>query len=265
MERAYGRAGARWRRLSPRHALLLAIEERVFADASQVVLCNSAMVRDEIAARYAVPEARLVVLPNGVDLERFRPGRRAALGAPLRTALGDAAPDTTVWLLLGSGFHRKGVDTALRALAGCGDPAARLWIAGADPPATWRRLAERLGVAGRVRFLGLRDDTPALCAAADGFLLPTRYDAFANACLEAAAAGLPVVTSGANGAAAWLGAGARVVEDPEDAQGFAKALDDLADPQRRATLGAAARARAEETGWERHVEALRALYLRIAR
>ncbi len=261
MERAYGPLRARWRRLVPRHAVLLHVEGRVLRDPSQLVLCNSEMVRDEIVARYGVPEARLAVIVNGVDLERYHPRRREDEGIRMRAALG--ADHEPVWLLVGSGFHRKGVDTALRALALARGRHA-LWIAGGDDPAPWRALAARLGVVDHVHFLGRRDDLPAVYAAADALVLPTRYDAFANACLEAAASGLPVLTSGANGAARWLGASALTVEDPEDAEGFAAGLDALADPARRRSLGASARRRAEEASFARHLEALRTLYLKVA-
>ena len=142
---------------------------------------------------------------------------------------------------------------------------ATLWVAGGDDPRAGLRLAKKLAVGARVNFLGHRDDLPELHAAADALLLPTRYDAFANVCLEAAASGLPVVTSGANGAARWLGSAGITVDDPEDVSGFAKALDALADPERRRSLGAAARERAEGASWPRHVEALRALYREIRR
>jgi UDP-glucose:(heptosyl)LPS alpha-1,3-glucosyltransferase len=262
MDRAYGAMGARLRRLTPRHAVLLAIESSVFADPAQTIQCNSEMVRDELRARHGVPDSRLVVIWNGVDLERFHPARRAAEREAVRAELG-AAPEATVWLLVGSELRRKGLDTALRALAAGGPGDAELWICGRDRPAAWRGLAEQLGVARRVRFLGPRADVERVYAAADALLLPTRYDAFANVCLEAAAAGLPVVTSGANGAARFLAPAALVVEDPEDAVGFAKALDALAEPAERARLGAAARARAEARSWAQHVEELRALYARL--
>jgi UDP-glucose:(heptosyl)LPS alpha-1,3-glucosyltransferase len=263
MERAYGRAGARARRLSPRHAVLLAIEARVFADPSQTIQCNSHMVRDALHARHGVPEARLVVIENGVDLERFRPALRASERARVRAEVG-AGAEVPVWLLVGSELHRKGCDTALRALAAGGPREAELWVCGRDEPRAWRALAERLGVGARVRFLGPRADLERVYAAADALLLPTRYDAFANVCLEAAASGLPVATSGANGAARWLGDAGLVVEDPEDAGGFAKALDALGEPALRARLGAAARARAEGRSWARCVEDLRRLYARLA-
>jgi UDP-glucose:(heptosyl)LPS alpha-1,3-glucosyltransferase len=263
MRRAYGPAGARLRRASPRHAVLLAIEAAVFADPHQLVQCNSEMVRRELRDGHGVPEERLALVWNGVDLERFHPRRRESERERVRAELG-APAEAPVWLLVGSELHRKGLDTALRALAAGGPRDAELWVCGRARPEPWRGLAERLGVAARVRFVGARPDVERLYAAADALLLPTRYDAFANVCLEAAAAGLPVATSGANGAADLLRETALVVEDPEDAAGFAKALDALADPVLRSRLGAAARARAEERSWARHLEELRALYARFA-
>jgi UDP-glucose:(heptosyl)LPS alpha-1,3-glucosyltransferase len=255
MEGQYGAWGARWRRLSPRHATLLGIESRVFADARQIVQCNSALVRGQLQRRHGVPDDRLVVIRNGVDLQRFRP----ASPAPGRSACDPRGP---VWLLVGSGWRRKGLDVALRALAGA--PGV-LRVVGRDAPGPWRALAARLGVADRLELAGTTTEPERAYAEADALLLPTRYDAFANVCLEALACGLPVVTSGANGAAEILGDAGIVVPDPEDAPGFARALVALADPAERARRAAAARGIAERHSWEAHVTALRALYARVRR
>jgi UDP-glucose:(heptosyl)LPS alpha-1,3-glucosyltransferase len=263
LERAYSRSAARWRRASPRHAVLLAMEARIFADESQLVQCNSEMVRDELQRRYGVPDARLAVIANGVDLERFHPHLREERRAATRASIG-AREETPVWLLPGSGFRRKGVDTALRALAR-GREAAELWVVGRDEPRPWRALAEELGVAARVRFLGHRSDMPELYAAADALVLPTRYDAFANVCLEAAASGLPVVTTSADGAARWLGGAGLTLDEPEDAEALGKLLESLCEPERRFTLGRAARTRAESRSWEHHIDELRALYAKVRR
>jgi UDP-glucose:(heptosyl)LPS alpha-1,3-glucosyltransferase len=230
----------------------------VFGDPSQLVVCNSEMVRGEIQRRYHVEPRRLRVIRNGVALERFALPRRER--ERLRAEL--AAGDDPVFLLAGSGFARKGLDTALRALARA-RVRAQLWVAGSDDTRPWRSLARSLGVEPRVRFLGFRSDLPACCVAADALLLPTRYDAFANVCLEAAAAGLPVVTSGANGAAELFRETGRVVEDPEQVDGFAEAIEALAEPDLRRRLGEAARAVAATHGWDAHVAALRALFAQV--
>ncbi len=249
------------RRLSPRHAILLAIEARIFADRSQTLLCPSRFVADDIAARHGVAPDRLVVIPYGVDLARFDPALRSSVGRELRAEL--AAGAAPVWLLVGSGWRRKGLETALRALALGRARDAVLWVAGNDAPAAWPARAAALGVGERVRFLGQRGDVERLYAAADALLLPTRYDAFGAVCLEAAASGLPVVTSGAAGAAEVLGEGGLVVADAEDAAGFAAALDGLTDPAVRRARGAAARAQAEQHGVAARIAAVRALYGRV--
>ncbi|HEY8156358.1 MAG TPA: glycosyltransferase family 4 protein [Myxococcota bacterium] len=243
------------RRLSPRHAVLADFERRVFGDVSQLVVCNSEMVRGEIEDRYRVPPRRLRVIRNGVALDRFAAPRQDR--ERLRGEL--AAGDDAVFLFAGSGFARKGLDTALRTLARA-RVRAQLWVAGSDDTRPWQRRATELGVAERVRFVGFRRDLPAFYAAADALLLPTRYDAFANVCLEAAAAGLPVLTSGANGAAELFRVAGRVVEAPDDANGFAEALEALCEPDLRRRLGEAARAVAAAHGWDAHVAALRALF-----
>ena len=245
------------RRLSPRHAVLAGCERRVFADASQRVVCNSELVRGELERRHRVAPARLALIRNGVDFERFAGAGRER--ARVRSEL--SAGGDLVCLFAGSGFARKGLASALRALART-RAASQLWVAGSDDAAPWRRLASALGVAARVRFLGYRGDLPALYAGADALLLPTRYDAFANVCLEAAAAGLAVVTSGANGAAELFRDAGCVVEDADDVAGFAAALERLAEPGERRRLADAARGVAAAHAWEAHVTALRALFAR---
>ena len=258
LRRRHATPARQLRRFSPRHAVLADCERRVFSDASQRIVCNSEMVRREIAARHRVAPARLCLIRNGVAFERFAGAghERARLRGEL------AAGSDVVFVLAGSGFARKGLDTALRALARAALP-AQLWVAGGDDTGAWRRLARALGVAGRVRFLGFRADLPAVFAAADALLLPTRYDAFANVCLEAAAAGLPVVTSGANGAAELFADGGGIVVQPDDVAGFAAALEALGEPGARRRLGEAARAVAAAHGWEAHVAALRALFAQV--
>ncbi len=254
MELMYG--ASRLQRLSPRHRAILGIEERVFADPRQIVQCNSQLVADEIAQRYGVGAERLVVIYNGVDLERFTPERRAARGAAVRAELGIEGPAA---LFVGHGFERKGLRAAIDALADAGGKGCLL-VAGGDAPGPYREHARRRGLGGRVHFLGPRSDVEALHAAAELLVLPTRYDAFANACLEAMASGLPVATTPTNGAAELIEPG---ISGWIAAHDFAPALRALDDPGRLRTMGEAARQRAADFTWQRHADRVLELYARV--
>ena len=187
-------------RLSPYHRYLVRAEAAMFRHPDlQAVICNSRMVADDIQRRFGVIPARLHVIYNAVDSDRFNPRLAAEHRQPVRQRLGCGA-DCRVWLIVGSGFQRKGVTEAIRALAGLLED--QLWIVGNDrQPGHYRKLAIRMGVADRVRFLGPQTDVRPFLAAADAFLLPSWYDPFPNACLEALACGLPVVASTATGTA----------------------------------------------------------------
>lgn len=143
------------------------------------------------------------------------------------------------------------------------DDGFRLWVAGRDDPRPWRPQIDALGIADRVRFLGERSDLPSVYQAVDGMLLPTRYDPFANVTLEAAAAGLPIITSAANGAAEWFGDDLRILRRAEDSTALAAAIGGFRDSTTRRACGERVRRRARELDWSTHTSALRAEYRRI--
>jgi UDP-glucose:(heptosyl)LPS alpha-1,3-glucosyltransferase len=97
-------------------------------------------------------------------------------------------------------------------------------------------------VASAVRFEGHRTDVERCYAGADLFVLPTRYDPFANTCLEAMACGLPVVTTTANGVAELIcdGVNGCVLDDMPGAEALADALQSLLRWERRRAMGEAA-------------------------
>jgi UDP-glucose:(heptosyl)LPS alpha-1,3-glucosyltransferase len=174
-----------------------------------------------------------------------------------------------IWLFPASGWKRKGLDLLLRAVAKMRDPGFRLWIAGRDDPTPWRKMIAELGIADLVRFLGSRDDLEIVYGAVDAMVLPTRYDAFANVTLEAAATGLPILTTRANGASEWLG-DAVVCLDLGDApntkgdpERLANAMQNLSDHKRARDLGEQARRIAQRMDWPSHAAALREEYRRI--
>ncbi len=166
--------------------------DRSTVDRARTVIANSQMASRELQQWYGVPSDRLRVVHNGVDLERFRPDAHCTLPG-----------DGPAIVFFGSGFHRKGLLTALRATACMAE--IRLVIIGSDKRSiAYERMARQLNIADRVSFLGSIAEPERLLPAAKAMILPTRYDPFANACLEAMACGVPVVTTHSNGAAEVL-------------------------------------------------------------
>jgi UDP-glucose:(heptosyl)LPS alpha-1,3-glucosyltransferase len=251
--------------LSPWHRYTLAAEAAMFHHPDlKTVICNSRMVKDDIARRFGVTADKLQVIHNGVDLGRFHPGlrdefRQAARG---KVGVGGTAP---VILFVGSGFERKGVATLLAALARMTNHDAVALIVGRDRHAArYQALAQRLGVAGRVRFLGGQEDVRPFYAAADLFCLPTLYDPMPNAALEALACGLPVLTSPTSGAAELIRSGANGhICDALDATALAGHLDALCAPGAAAAMRESARASVAQLGADDMAARLAALYGRL--
>jgi len=260
-------AGLRRRTRGPYHRAILWLERRQFAPgAHRRVLAVSRLVADEVAHDYQVPAARLTVIYNGVDGERFNPGRRPELGPGLRHELG-IDPDAALCAAVGSGFERKGFDLLLALWRRSPPPAATLVLVGDDERlSSWRRQAAEPPLAGRVVVTGPRHDVEAVLAAADVLCMPSRQEAFGNVALEACGAGIPVVTSRRAGAAELLDGplAALVVEDPENLDALAAALAYALGPA-RATLGAAGRLLAESLPWEAHLDRVETLLEEVAR
>jgi UDP-glucose:(heptosyl)LPS alpha-1,3-glucosyltransferase len=235
--------------LNPYHHHVCAAERDLFEHPRlRAVICNSNMVREEIRRRFGVSPGKLHVIYNGVDLEHFHPRQRTALRAAARAELGAAAGDV-LFAYAGSGFARKGLDAAIGALAGCGKANYRLVVAGHDRDAArFAALAAGAGLGDRVRLLGGRDDLRPLYAAADCFILPTRYDPFPNTVLEALAMGLPAIVGRRSGAAEILRHGENGwICEPGDPVGLAKLMHAAASVVADELGGAAARTAARGT------------------
>jgi len=240
-------------RVNPLHRYILSLEKRIF-DTTPFIIVNSVMVKEQIRRYYGTPESKIAVAYNGVDLSVFSPLNRAKWRENVRGTLGIGAPDKVI-LFVGSGFRRKGLETLIeslpevkRALQG-----ERLFtlVIGKGEHAEYRQAAQRLGVEGDVSFLGPQGGIERCYAAADVFVLPTLYDPFSNACLEAMASGLPVITTRNNGAAEIIEQGMEgfitsSISDPSDlAQ---KIITVLADTE---VFGMRARAKAEQFSIDR--------------
>jgi UDP-glucose:(heptosyl)LPS alpha-1,3-glucosyltransferase len=243
-----------------RHRVMLALERRVFARTPEIVAISQAG-RAEIARLHGVPERRLTVVYNGVDLERFHPRLHDVHRAAARAEAG-LPPQAWTLLFAGSGFERKGLDVALHALRALADSAARLIVIGRGDVGRYRALARELGVTERVVWLGVRPDIERWYAAADVLVLPTRYEPFGNVHLEALASGLPVVTSRVAGGAEVVDPRCGAAVDGREPGQVAAAVAALRG-RAPAEARAAARAAAEPFTFARQVSELERLYKRV--
>ena len=264
-----GRLVAGLKRASALHLALLALERAGYRpDRCPYIIANSCLGRDGILRYYPMPPERVVVAYNGVDAGRFSPEARGRWRAERRLALG-VGPEDLLVLFVGTGFARKGLAPLLAALARLRDrrPTPHLAVIGSGSARPWQRRAAGLGLGDRVRFAGRVADPERYYAAADVFALPTFFDPFANATLEAMASGLSVVTSRQNGASEILrpGVDGLVVDRPDDVDGLVEALTSLADPATRRALGEQARQTALRFPWERALERTLEVYREVTR
>ena len=253
-------------RVTPRGRVFRQLMARQYADRGQILVALSQKAADDFVQFHQVAPERIRIVYNGVDAERFSPAACRPWRESMRRRLG-IDPQTVLLLLVANNFQLKGVATLLRAAArlrGAGTPVQTL-IVGGKRLGGWRRTAARLGLAGAVRFLGPVDDVLPHYAAADVYVHPTIYDTCSLVTLEAAACGLPVVTTRCNGAAEMFhdGADIHLIAEPGDDAALAAKVAGLLDPAARSVIGAAARQTAMRHTFAANVDEILALYQEV--
>ena len=207
-----------------KHSATLSLEESLFAKrGAKRVIANSRMVKEEIIRIYGFPGEKIDVVYNGVPLQSVQ--RDEADRAKTRETLGLSKEDVVV-LFAGSGWERKGLRFAIEAVERR-DRKTKFLVAGRGDPGKFS--------SSRTQFLGIVREMPSLYHAADIFLLPTIYDPFSNACLEALAAGRPVITTRANGFSEVIETGRHgtILDDARDVGAISAALEFWSDRERR--------------------------------
>ena len=216
------------------------------------IVANSTAGAERLLAE-GVPDPRITVIPNGIDLGGFTPPPTRARRRVV----------TTVANLR----QEKGHEVLLRAAARvlCQVPDARFRIVGDGPMRnTLVELAASLGIADAVEFLGHREDVPALLAESDVFAFPSRTEAFPNGLIEAMAAGLPSIASATGGILELVehecnGLLVPVGDDDALARSI---LDLMGDPDKATRIARAARQTIESRySFTRMVGAFEQLYL----
>lgn len=246
----------------PRHRTFRRLVERQYADDRAIVIAVSRMVGRHLSQFHGVSDARLRIVYNGVDIDRFSPEHRRKHREAMRRQLG--VKDEPLLFIAAHNLQLKGVPTLLRAVARLLGQGQRLHvaIAGGKGVGPARRLATKLNAAHAVSFVGLQRDVVPCYAAADVYVQPTFYDPCSLVVLEALASGLPVITSRYNGAAELMHQGREgcVLDDPADDGALAEAIRVLLDPAVRGPMGSAARELAENHSFARNCREILAVY-----
>jgi glycosyltransferase involved in cell wall biosynthesis len=248
------------------HRLRAAGEGRAVRRARPVVVPSQTLAF-ELQAQHGVDLERVRVIPNPVAVDRFsRPSdsRRQEL----RAKLGIGQSDLLVAFVALGHYERKGLPELLSALTMTPASVRLVVVGGKDYLVrAYRHRVTRLGLTGRVEFVGQQTDVRPFLWAADAFAAPSAYEVFPLGTLQAAAAGLPLVVTPLAAVSSFFEDGRNGIAVARDAADIARALSRLAtgEPAWRHKLGAEARRAAAEFDDSRFVERWRDLYRELGR
>ncbi len=217
--------------INPHHRYVLAAERAMYSSPKfKAAICISQMVKADILRHVDVNPEKLHVVYSGIDTEKFSPLNSGDMRDATRGKYGIPRA-AKVAVFVGSGFERKGLAQFIRALAHPTLASEKIFglVVGKDKLSKkYEALATQLGIRERIIFTGGVADTRPFYAASDVFVLPTIYEPFGLVCLEALAAGLPVVTSTGAGAAELVSNGVNgFVCDALDTAAIARAMHDI--------------------------------------
>ena len=216
-----------FQRISPKHREKLRLEREIIRpDQTRHLISISRKISREIGGYYGYPPERITLIRYGIPARKLPETheKRAA-----RKALNLAETDRIV-LFVGTGWERKGLRFAIRAVERIGDPGIRLLVAGKGPAGKYNSPV--------ARFLGPVKNLEETYAAADVIIVPSIYEPFSLAALEALGAGVPVITNERVGIAEIMTPGlhGEVIHEPSDVTALSAALQKwlgiLNDPSR---------------------------------
>jgi len=221
-------------------------------DGNPLIVLSHRM-KDEFVRHYEMPAKQIFVVYGGVDADKYSPRNVPLYRDEVRQRHG-VGTNEPLLLLVGGDWERKGVAEAIEALSILDSQEAKLLIAGWGDATAYGRLAGEMGVRDRVIFVGRTREAWKYYAASDLFVLPTHYEAFGLAILEAMATGLPILVSCRAGAAELItdGVNGALVVRPTDVDEIATRIDTLLkDRDLRGHLGKHARHTAVLYNWDR--------------
>jgi UDP-glucose:(heptosyl)LPS alpha-1,3-glucosyltransferase len=220
----------------------------------RAIVAISDMVKQDMMRWYRIPEERIHVVYNGVDIERFHP-RNRQYREEIRRRHGIG--EDLVILFVSNNFRMKGLNVLIKALAKVkkgSPPPFKLLVLGRDHQDPPLRLAREKEIAEEVIFAGSTSEPEKYYGASDLLVHPTFYDACSLTVLEALASGLPVITTHSNGASGIITQGQEgfVISDPREDQSLAEDISFFLNREKLEKASIAARRLAESYSLERN-------------
>ncbi len=197
MDKSMNERGSLYR-MGSRFKHFQSYENAVFGPVSTTeILLISETEKKKFKKHYQTDETRLHMLPPGISADRRAPPNSEDIRLKTRQHW-QLSDEDILLLFIGSGFIKKGLHRAIRAIASLEEgqrKRSRLMVVGQDKEKRYKRLASELGVEENILFLGGRDDVSALLLAADLLIHPALDEAAGIVLLEAVVAGLPVIVT----------------------------------------------------------------------
>jgi len=248
--------------LEPATNIVLPIERYNYTHLNfeRAIVLSKGLYR-ELQHHYDVPDEKLALIPNGVNIKEFTPENRGPFRADERKRLGLSEEDVAL-AFVGWEFKRKGLQFIIEALPRLPSHVKAIAVGG-DDPAPYEALAKKLGVADRLIFTGKSKDVKRQLAAADIFVFPTSYEGFSMATLEAAAAGLPVIATKVNGTEDLIREGENGYFIEREPDSIAEKVELMLSGKRIEKMGAAARECALAHSWDNIAQLTEDLYIEI--
>jgi UDP-glucose:(heptosyl)LPS alpha-1,3-glucosyltransferase len=257
--------GLLFNQLNARRRLFASVERQMVRECDDMaIVCLSDYIRESVRRHYPLPEARLPLLFNAVDIWQLDPQRLPSAGASKRAELG-IRPDQLMALMVAQDFSRKGLRQAIQAMARMPRSQFVLVVVGKDDPAPYRREIHEAGLGSEVIFAGTAADTYPFYQAADFLILPTWHDPCSLVVLEALAMGVPVISTRRNGACEIMKEGVHgfVIDDPANIEALRDTMLKMQPIENRRLMSRACLDLRPSLSYASHIDSLVEIYYRL--
>ena len=253
------------RRIRPFTLFGLAAENLIYSHHRyKKIIAVSGGVKKEIMSYYNVPDDEIVVIPNGINIEEFKPDEKSKKRVREKYGIGG---DEIVLMFSGYEFKRKGLRYIIEALP-LMERNLKLFVVGKSDPKPFQNLANKLGVSNNIIFTGFVPEIKDYYAASDIYVFPSAYEPFGLVITEAMASGLPVITSKISGVAELISDGhdGLLLNEPNNVDEIAEKIKLLIeDESLRRHMGRNARKTAEKYPWSEITKKTLEVYEEVAK